>query len=303
MFYSSDFGFLESDAQKLLREKGLATQLTAAERAKIESGLKAARETEAKGYIRTIIVLLDDIIKTRTELHGDKEVENAKIAELFDLQSRLGTTQCDLYELLKTRLNEETTSIASNPTSSLFETLQKSQNESVASIAKLLKTSESNRVLLETQMSNLTTTSALDYIALCGEYEKNLEELKSVREQLAKKSLDKESMAAIDTIISNGLVRRLTGMNAAHDISVRLSYKEKYKLIIDAVTQLQLLNAEADIKISSNNSKLQLIIKNLEELIGKKQPIRIEDITSIVLQAKSFTSSSSSASKPSSVRP
>jgi len=42
------FGFLESDAQKLLREKGLATQLSAADRAKIERGLKAARETEEK---------------------------------------------------------------------------------------------------------------------------------------------------------------------------------------------------------------------------------------------------------------
>jgi len=42
------YGFLETDAQKVLREKGLSTQLTAAERAKIESGLKAARETEEK---------------------------------------------------------------------------------------------------------------------------------------------------------------------------------------------------------------------------------------------------------------
>ena len=42
------FGFLESDAQKLLRERGLTTKLSAAERATSERGLKAAKETEEK---------------------------------------------------------------------------------------------------------------------------------------------------------------------------------------------------------------------------------------------------------------
>jgi len=42
------YGFLESDAQKKLRERGLSTQLSAADRARIERGLRDARATEEK---------------------------------------------------------------------------------------------------------------------------------------------------------------------------------------------------------------------------------------------------------------
>jgi len=98
------FGFLESDAQKVLREKGLATQLTAAERAKIESGLKAAKQTEEKInlYGPSEDIPTENIITKREE--GPK-VNPPKYTETktskFNLLDEVKKESAELKELLK----------------------------------------------------------------------------------------------------------------------------------------------------------------------------------------------------------
>lgn len=98
------FGFLESDAQKLLREKGLATQLTAAERAKIESGLKAARETEEKInlYGPSEDIATENIIvkgEEKPKVNPPKYTETAK--PKFNLIDEVKKESAELRELLK----------------------------------------------------------------------------------------------------------------------------------------------------------------------------------------------------------
>ena len=98
------FGFLESDAQKLLREKGLATQLTAAERAKIESGLKAARETEEKInlYGPSEDIATENIIvkgEEKPKVNPPKYTETAK--PKFNLLDEVKKESAELKELLK----------------------------------------------------------------------------------------------------------------------------------------------------------------------------------------------------------
>jgi hypothetical protein len=98
------FGFLESDAQKLLREKGLATQLTAAERAKIESGLKAARETEEKInlYGPSEDIATENIIvkgEEKPKVNPPKYTETAK--PKFNLIDEVKKESAELKELLK----------------------------------------------------------------------------------------------------------------------------------------------------------------------------------------------------------
>ena len=98
------FGFLESDAQKLLREKGLATQLTAAERAKIESGLKAARETEEK---INLYGPSEDIATENIIVKGEEKpkVNPPKYTETktskFNLLDEVKKESAELKELLK----------------------------------------------------------------------------------------------------------------------------------------------------------------------------------------------------------
>lgn len=98
------FGFLESDPQKLLRERGLATQLTAAERAKIESGLKAAKETEEKInlYGPSEDIVTENII---TKREGTPKVNPPKYTETgkskFNLLDEVKRESAELKELLK----------------------------------------------------------------------------------------------------------------------------------------------------------------------------------------------------------
>ena len=98
------FGFLESDAQKLLREKGLTTQLTAAERAKIESGLKAARETEEK---INLYGPSEDIATENIIVKGEEKpkVNPPKYTETktskFNLLDEVKKESAELKELLK----------------------------------------------------------------------------------------------------------------------------------------------------------------------------------------------------------
>jgi len=98
------YGFLETDAQKLLREKGLATQLTAAERAKIESGLKAARETEEKinlygpsEDIATENIVVKSEEKPKVNPPKYTETKTAK----FNLLDEVKKESAELKELLK----------------------------------------------------------------------------------------------------------------------------------------------------------------------------------------------------------
>jgi len=98
------FGFLESDAQKLLRERGFATQLTAAERAKIERGLKAAKETEEKInlYGPSEDIATENII---TKKEGTPKVNPPKYTETgtskFNLLDEVKRESAELKELLK----------------------------------------------------------------------------------------------------------------------------------------------------------------------------------------------------------
>lgn len=98
------FGFLESDAQKLLREKGLSTQLSAADRAKIERGLKAAKETEEKInlYGPSEDIAAENII---TKREGTPKVNPPKYAETekskFNLLDEVKRESAELKELLK----------------------------------------------------------------------------------------------------------------------------------------------------------------------------------------------------------
>ena len=98
------FGFLESDPQKLLRERGLTTQLTAAERAKIESGLKAARETEEK---INLYGPSEDIATENIIVKGEEKpkVNPPKYTETktskFNLLDEVKKESAELKELLK----------------------------------------------------------------------------------------------------------------------------------------------------------------------------------------------------------
>ena len=98
------FGFLESDAQKLLREKGLATQLSAADRAKIERGLKAARETEEK---INLYGPSEDIATENIIVKGEEKpkVNPPKYTETktskFNLLDEVKKESAELKELLK----------------------------------------------------------------------------------------------------------------------------------------------------------------------------------------------------------
>jgi len=98
------FGFLESDAQKLLREKGLSTQLSAADRAKIERGLKAAKETEEKInlYGPSEDIAAENII---TKREGTPKVNPPKYTETekskFNLLDEVKRESAELKELLK----------------------------------------------------------------------------------------------------------------------------------------------------------------------------------------------------------
>jgi hypothetical protein len=98
------YGFLESDAQKLLREKGLATQLSAADRAKIERGLKAARETEEKInlYGPSEDIATENIIvkgEEKPKVNPPKYTETAK--PKFNLIDEVKRESAELRELLK----------------------------------------------------------------------------------------------------------------------------------------------------------------------------------------------------------
>ena len=98
------FGFLESDAQKLLRERGLTTKLSAAERAISERGLKAAKETEEKInlYGPSEDIPTENIITKREE--GPK-VNPPKYTETktskFNLLDEVKKESAELKELLK----------------------------------------------------------------------------------------------------------------------------------------------------------------------------------------------------------
>lgn len=98
------YGFLETDAQKLLREKGLATQLTAAERAKIESGLKAAKETEEK---INLYGPSEDIATENIVVKGEEKpkINPPKYTETktskFNLLDEVKRESTELKELLK----------------------------------------------------------------------------------------------------------------------------------------------------------------------------------------------------------
>ena len=98
------YGFLETDAQKLLREKGLATQLTAAERAKIESGLKAAKETEEKInlYGPSEDIATENIIvkgEEKPKINPPKYTETK--TSKFNLLDEVKRESTELKELLK----------------------------------------------------------------------------------------------------------------------------------------------------------------------------------------------------------
>jgi len=98
------YGFLETDPQKLLRERGLATQLTAAERAKIESGLKAAKETEEK---INLYGPSEDIATENIVVKGEEKpkINPPKYTETktskFNLLDEVKRESAELKELLK----------------------------------------------------------------------------------------------------------------------------------------------------------------------------------------------------------
>lgn len=98
------FGFLESDPQKLLRERGLTTQLSAADRARIESGLKAAKETEEKInlYGPSEDIATENIIvkgEEKPKVNPPKYTETAK--PKFNLIDEVKRESAELRELLK----------------------------------------------------------------------------------------------------------------------------------------------------------------------------------------------------------
>jgi hypothetical protein len=98
------FGFLESDPQKLLRERGLTTQLSAADRARIESGLKAAKETEEKInlYGPSEDIVTENIIvkgEEKPKVNPPKYTETAK--PQFNLIDEVKRESAELRELLK----------------------------------------------------------------------------------------------------------------------------------------------------------------------------------------------------------
>ena len=98
------YGFLETDSQKLLREKGLATQLSAADRARIERGLKAARETEEKInlYGPSEDIATENIIvksEEKPKVNPPKYTETAK--PKFNLIDEVKRESAELRELLK----------------------------------------------------------------------------------------------------------------------------------------------------------------------------------------------------------
>jgi hypothetical protein len=98
------YGFLESDPQKLLRERGLTTQLSAADRARIESGLKAAKETEEKInlYGPSEDIATENIIvkgEEKPKVNPPKYTETAK--PKFNLIDEVKKESAELRELLK----------------------------------------------------------------------------------------------------------------------------------------------------------------------------------------------------------
>jgi hypothetical protein len=98
------FGFLESDPQKLLRERGLTTQISAADRARIESGLKAAKETEEKInlYGPSEDIATENIIvkgEEKPKVNPPKYTETAK--PKFNLIDEVKRESAELKELLK----------------------------------------------------------------------------------------------------------------------------------------------------------------------------------------------------------
>jgi hypothetical protein len=98
------FGFLESDPQKLLRERGLTTQISAADRARIESGLKAAKETEEKInlYGPSEDIVTENIIvkgEEKPKVNPPKYTETAK--PKFNLIDEVKRESAELKELLK----------------------------------------------------------------------------------------------------------------------------------------------------------------------------------------------------------
>jgi hypothetical protein len=98
------FGFLESDPQKLLRERGLSTQLSAADRARIESGLKAAKQTEEK---INLYGPSEDIATENIIVKGEEKpkVNPPKYTETktskFNLLDEVKRESAELKELLK----------------------------------------------------------------------------------------------------------------------------------------------------------------------------------------------------------
>jgi hypothetical protein len=98
------YGFLESDPQKLLRERGLTTQISAADRARIESGLKAAKETEEKInlYGPSEDIVTENIIvkgEEKPKVNPPKYTETAK--PKFNLIDEVKRESAELKELLK----------------------------------------------------------------------------------------------------------------------------------------------------------------------------------------------------------
>jgi hypothetical protein len=98
------FGFLESDAQKLLRERGLTTKLSAAERAISERGLKAAKETEEKInlYGPSEDVAVENIIlkgEEKPKINPPKYTETK--TSKFNLLDEVKRESAELKELLK----------------------------------------------------------------------------------------------------------------------------------------------------------------------------------------------------------
>jgi hypothetical protein len=98
------YGFLESDPQKLLRERGLSTQLSAADRARIESGLKAAKQTEEK---INLYGPSEDIATENIIVKGEEKpkVNPPKYTETktsrFNLLDEVKRESAELKELLK----------------------------------------------------------------------------------------------------------------------------------------------------------------------------------------------------------
>jgi hypothetical protein len=98
------YGFLESDPQKLLRERGLSTQLSAADRARIESGLKAEKQTEEK---INLYGPSEDIATENIIVKGEEKpkVNPPKYTETktskFNLLDEVKRESAELKELLK----------------------------------------------------------------------------------------------------------------------------------------------------------------------------------------------------------